>query len=302
MKNQRLFLILALLLVWSVTEACDTDIGTTSGNPAKSCKQVYECNPNSTTGYYYMQTKHGHSIVTRQVHCEMNVSRCGIKGGWTRVANIRGGSPCPRGWQEIRADGWKRLCVKQGQGAGCSSTHFSTFGIEYDHICGMAKGYQFGSPDAFASSINNDNPHPSINNKVYVDGLSITHGSPRKHVWTFAASFAEGDSTYKANCPCGSSTEGYKPDFVSDHYYCESGSNGNTLSDVLTSPQWYLRDPLWDGFGCRSDSNCCSYSGMPWFCRTLPVKVKDDIEGRLCTNGGTDNENIGIENLEIYIQ
>ena len=69
------------------------------------------------------------------------------------MAYIRGGSRCPRGWQEIRADGWKRLCVKQEQlqEAGCSFTHFSTFGIEYNHICGMAKGYQFGSPGAFFS-------------------------------------------------------------------------------------------------------------------------------------------------------
>ncbi len=41
--------------------------------------------------------------------------------------------------------------------------------------------YLVGSPDAFHG------PMSSID-ESYVDGLSITHGSPRQHVWTFAAS------------------------------------------------------------------------------------------------------------------
>ena len=29
---------------------------------------------------------------------------------------------------------------------------------------------------------------------ICVDGLSVTHGSPRKHIWTFAIGFSKEDS------------------------------------------------------------------------------------------------------------
>ena len=42
-------------------------------------------------------------------------------------------------------------------------------------------GYQKGSPDAFSG-------RSQVNaNGNYVDGISITRGSPRKHLWTYAA-------------------------------------------------------------------------------------------------------------------
>ena len=37
---------------------------------------------------------------------------------------------------------------------------------------------------------------------------------------------------------------------------------------------------------------------MPWFCRTLPQEVSEDIEVRLCSNEGISNEEIYVELLE----
>ena len=62
-----------------------------------------------------------------------------------------------------------------------------------------------------------------------------------------------------------------------------------------------LDDPLWDGDGCPADNNCCANAGLPWFCKTLPTEVKEDIEVRLCCEENPGNENIGVELLEILV-
>jgi len=50
-------------------------------------------------------------------------------------------------------------------------------GINYQQIYGQAKRYQKGAMDAF------QHRRQGIDG-VYVDGISITSGSSRKHVWT----------------------------------------------------------------------------------------------------------------------
>ena len=57
-------------------------------------------------------------------------------------------------------------------------------------------------------------------NMAYVDGVSITHGNPRSHIWTFAA---DRDEAFK-DCPYEAGSESAPP-FVEDNYYCESGYN-----------------------------------------------------------------------------
>jgi hypothetical protein len=64
-------------------------------------------------------------------------------------------------------------------------------------VCGRALGYQFGDTDAFFANGNGDIPI----NEPYVDGLSITYGSPRQHIWTFAAGH-EISGAFPHNCPC----------------------------------------------------------------------------------------------------
>ena len=70
-------------------------------------------------------------------------------------------------------------------------------------------------------------------NSYYVDGMSITYGSPRKHIWTYAVGLSD-DHNYNGvyNCPCAKYPGTAPPSFVGDHYYCESGNTGafeNTL-------------------------------------------------------------------------
>ena len=79
-----------------------------------------------------------------------------------------------------------RLCGSRTD-SSCDSVTFTTYGIQYQQVCGRVRGYQFGTPDAF------NTPHcPGIKiDKPYVDGVSITHGSPRMHIWTYAAGLIE---------------------------------------------------------------------------------------------------------------
>ena len=55
---------------------------------------------------------------------------------------------CPGTWQKITNP--KRLCMGLSS-AGCASANFDVKGVSYDNICGQAKAYQKGPPDAFES-------------------------------------------------------------------------------------------------------------------------------------------------------
>ena len=71
--------------------------------------------------------------------------------------------------------------------------------------------------------------------------------------------------------------------------------------DHINASAWYLTDPLWDSLGCASGSTCCDRGG-PWFTTTLSQEVNDDIEVRMCQEyASAAHENIGVEQLEIFI-
>ena len=58
---------------------------------------------------------------------------------------------------------------------------------------------------------------------VYVDGISITTGSPCKHVWTYAVGGLSDDHYYpNYNCPCAKTPGLDPPPYVGTYYYCES--------------------------------------------------------------------------------
>ena len=155
-------------------------------------------------------------------------------------------------------------------------------------MCGRAVGYQVQSPDGFYSN--------SIN-APYVDGVSVTYGNPRNHIWSFGVGVTENSPLHRPyNCPCWDSSAKQPPSFVGNNYFCESGNPAlNFISGFL-----YSNDKLWDGEQCSGEGTCCT--GPPWFSVNLPSNSTDDIEVRICGNEGTRNEDTPIELLEIYIQ
>ena len=212
-----------------------------------------------------------------------------------RVANLDMTDPnqnCPAGFQLVnRTSAPLRTCGRPGP-AGCVSTTFQTYGVEYSHVCGKVIGYQDQTPDAF---------HISNRHSVYVDGVSLTHGqTPRRHIWTFAGAVDEIGSHRLNICPCTRSDVPYTgpmiPSFVGQDYFCDTGSRGPYQYGVF-----YADDPLWDGQGCGGNSTCCEFNNPPWFCKQLPQPTTDDIELRLCGDEATNNEDTPIEQVEIYI-
>ena len=227
------------------------------------------------------------------VYCEMGTNNTfGQSGGWMRIANVdmrNNHSQCPPGLVYNVTEG-RRLCRKPSIAPGCSSTTFSTQGVEYSQVCGKVIGYQYYLTNGFGPSKFTS----SLIDQTYVDGVSLTHGSPRQHVWTLAA------ARYNSltGCPClhpSDSFNGVIPRFVGQDYYCE---NGNI--DVVED-RYYFDDPLWDGKGCEGDNECCDRGG-PWFCKQLPQTTQDDIEMRVCTNANEPTEDIVLEQIELYVQ
>ena len=248
-----------------------------------SCKEIKERQPLSPSGVYQLAPAAiGGSIYT--AYCNMG-TLCGSGGGWTRLAYLNMSDAtqnCPSGFRLYQSGG-VRACGRTNSGAGCVSVQFPSNGISYSQICGRVTGYQYRSPDATVSG--------NINS-YYVDGVSITRGSPRQHVWTFINGWS--DSYDIAHCNCNQQPQA----FIGNKYFCESGNPTNNAN------QFFIADPLWDGQNCGSyESTCCSATGIPWFHRDYgSTTTTDYIELRVCGNEGTSNEDSPVGYYEIYIK
>ena len=270
----------------------DKTLGLSEVNPGTSCNEIYQYNPTSrgTVGQYWIKTDEG----LFEVKCNMKLKCGGVEGGWMQVVDVdmNRDDSCPGTWQKTTTP--RRLCLGS-VAAGCASANFDVKGVSYGHICGQAKGYQKGTPDGFI-------PNSQSIDGIYVDGVSITLGSPRKHVWTYAAGSSDDhnkDNKYTYNsCPCATIPGPSPPAFVGNEYYCESGNVGKVFSNTY----YYLSDPLWDGSGCTNSNGCCAQIGMPWFYRKLPVCVAEDFEVRICKNSLQSDEDIAIESLQLYVK
>ena len=260
------------------SEQCDTYQFSHPYNLGESCKELYDWNTqtHNRSGYYWLINP------PRHVYCDMGQrSECGNIGGWTRIANVNitRGDECPTGWNKSSHDGIS-FCRSPSDNAGCYPILFSSKGISYQKVCGLARGYQKGTPDGFAG--------------VNFDGLSITYGSSNQHIWAYGVGYTEGYTQSHINCPCAAVSRSSPNSFIGQNYYCESGAKAPT-TDYLTA------DPLWDGADCPTGNTCCDNPNLPWFYRELDMTTMDDIEVSICTDEPFSNEGILVENLELYI-
>ena len=246
-----------------------------------SCKELKESQPMSLSGVYLLADG-------TALYCNMD-TLCGSGGGWTRIAylDMSNGQSCPSGLQYFSSAGLRTCGKKATQGASCDSVQFPSHGIRYSQVCGKAVGYQYGTPDAV---------HPSRNiDSVYIDGVSITHGSPRQHIWSLMVG-VHSNKSYYDNCPCAGGTT--PQSFVGNDYFCESANPTDSWD-----PVFYSTDPLWDGEGCdAAEASCCSDPRLPWFNKTLGAPTTDYLEMRLCVDQGTHTEDIKLSSYEIYVK
>ena len=271
-----------------------------------SCNEIKNKWPKASSGYYHIGGKGGPVYV----YCQME-EICG-SGGWTRLACLDMTDPaqkCPSGFKLIQT-GQVRTCGRPNTTTGsCASVHFQSHGISYSQVCGKVIGYQHGTPDGiypghyagekYGSVIDS---HVNINS-YYVDGVSITRGYPRQHVWTLINGLFAAILNNKYDCPChpGSlqkSTLQNQLKFIGNDYFCESGNSVGTHGGHYI----YSSDPLWDGKACSNEGDCCKAPGLPWFNKVLKAATTDYLELRLCQDEGTKNEDSPLRSYELYVK
>ena len=269
-------------------------LGTIQSKPATSCQQIYLANNASPTGLYWLKNSIGTVI---QVTCRFDTFTSfssfspDITNGFVVLSSLNMADAtqlCPS-VLTYQSPAGLRLCYKN-MDKSCVSLSIPTFGLSYQTVCGKVAGYEIGSDDAFRASGSNNI------DSMYVDGISITYGkNPRHHIWTYAAG-AYQSGTAASCCPC--TTKGQAPPaFVGSNYYCESGNPTSPWSNVL------YNDLLWDGKDCGAASaSCCTDQRQPWFCSRLTSPIVGDLEMRVCTDEASNNEDIGLQSFEFYVQ
>uniref|UniRef100_A0A1X7UVS6 Fibrinogen C-terminal domain-containing protein n=1 Tax=Amphimedon queenslandica TaxID=400682 RepID=A0A1X7UVS6_AMPQE len=256
-----------------------------------SCKELKSQCPSSSSGYYILASTNGSTTYT--AYCNMGLL-CGSGGGWTRLAYLDMSDAtqnCPSGFRLYQSGGVRACGRNSSSGGSCVSVQFPSNGISYSQICGRVTGYQFSHTDGLHT-------YGTIDS-TYLEGVSITRGSPRQHVWSLISGI---DELSSSSCPCNTGSSVSVQSFIGNHYFCESGNPNSAASYTL-----YTSDPLWDGQGCGSlESPCCNVPGIPWFHRDYGSTITTDyIELRVCGDyhanaaGGEDSP---VSYYEIYVK
>ena len=182
-----------------------------------SCSHILAHDPTAPSGYYNITLSNG--TTTADVYCDMDLN-CNGERGWMRVGYLNMTDPneqCPPGFRLYEENG-VRACGKYT--SGCLSVTYPSHDISYSQVCGRVIGYQQGSPDAISNQYNGIDG-------VYVDGVSITRGYPRQHIWTFMAALQENSiaqNGFYDVCPCAPNSPITPASFIGNDYFCESGS------------------------------------------------------------------------------
>ena len=223
-------------------------------------------------------------------------AKCGIYGNWRRIAyfDTTQGDSCPTGLRTVTNSATnQRACGRTGTFQGCTSLTFLSTS-SYTRVCGKVRGYQHGDTPGFY-------PYYSGSQRtidsIYTTGISITQGSPRQHLWTYAAGVSESSYSAYYACPCARSdyNQSWIPTFVGNNYFCEAGFNYGYHYKTVWG------DPLWDGNGCFAASNkCCNRYG--WFCDRDVKASSKYVEVRVCGYySGYTRSDVPLDQLEIWV-
>jgi dynein heavy chain len=167
------------------------------------------------------------------------------------------------------------------------SQYFTPLVESYSEVRGYVMGYQGHSTDGFGANGGGDVPI----DQAYVDGVSITVGSPRRHVWTYGSGLMMSGGGHQ-NCPCDGGQ--MPPAFVSDDYFCDSGNPGPDWPRV-----WHTANPLWDDDSTLGGT--CENVGTPnWFQKPLGETTSGALEVRLMVNQCDDD--IAVTRMELYVR
>ena len=215
---------------------------------------------------------------------------CG-EGAWMTIGFFdmtRHLSKCPSPLKMFLKDG-KKYCRRLS--SGCTSVSFYSRNQQYTEVCGMVEAYQYGSMDAFS-------PSSTSINSLHLEGISITHESPRKHLWSYVVGDDANPTSQRPDtCPC--TAEGASstvPSFIGSDYYCSSGDGGSG-GPLYPSRLWRTTGP-----SCVSGSTCCDNPDQPWFKKKLTQPSNENVEMRWCANSSPANEATATTRVELYIR
>ena len=194
---------------------------------------------------------------------------------WRRIAYLdtTKGHPCPANLTTYHNPATNQTACGPPTGSLILLSQTYPTGGSYTNVCGRVRAYQNDWPVAFSHYLVHAQNTIDLN---YADGVSITKGTPREHLWTYVAGASETHDKDQLACPCAklNYNQSFIPSFLGDNYYCETGIVGEKVKHLV----W--EDPLWDGKGCFTSGNtCCNRYG--WFHRQVP-STTDDIEVRWC--------------------
>ena len=248
-----------------------------------------ELDQNSQSGHYSLLGNDGQP---HEVYCEMEEVGNGQSGGWMRLAKF-GPKNCPEGL-EVKDGKYCKRPNEDRVNGGCFSVHFPTNKIGYSRVYGKIIGIQKGSTDAFE-------PTYKGSRVTYLDGISLTYGAERSHIWSFASEYSSTVEFNSRRCPCHTNDH-YKsmpPDFVGENYFCDTGTSMEEIRNYGET----FENPLWNE--CRSNDDACCVPNNdlnpPWFERVIE-ETCSSIEMRVCTNEPSSNEDVYIKEMELYVQ
>ena len=219
------------------------------------------------------------------------IPACG-GSGWRRVAYLNMTDPeqnCPEQWRLYESNNVRACGRQESDGGSCDSVYYSSGATSYTQVCGRITGYPYITIDGIRHYGAPHTPGNEIN-EPYLDGVSVTYGTPRQHIWSFFCAHFEVRCCNEEDWQV---VESYN--IVGDNYFCDTGSlDANALA---------INYPVWDGnTQCDSDPNCCAPDSGPWFNTTLSSPSTSDIEVRVCADERTGNEDALVELIDIYVK
>jgi hypothetical protein len=237
----------------------------------RSCAEILANNPGTASGTFTIETLSGPA----EVFCEM--VRAG--GGWTRVVlhDYGAGVPCPAPWVDPANDGI--VACRRASGATQSSTSFAA-PIAYRELLGSIQGIARDNLDAFGTSGTNIDQN-------YVDGISVTTGAPRLHLFTLAASHNQTNN----DCPRDGGP-GPRAAITGGRFACDKAANQPGQGFDTANPLWddNMRD-LPPGSSDRF------FTSAP-----LSTPVTSAIEVRILLDQAASDEEFAIKRIELYVR
>jgi hypothetical protein len=161
--------------------------------------------------------------------------------------------------------------------------------LPFTRIAGRIEALARGDLEAFSVGV-----AASLDN-TYVDGVSITVGDPRTHVFTLGVGSAGGAGA----CPCGAGVPA--PAYVGEGMLCEDRPASGDVDSAATADEAFdLDNALFDD---DARNAACNQSFVPnEFDITLPAPSTGPIEVRVMVDGDDPHEAILLQRLDISVR